>query len=56
MFETPRVPSTEESEGYEIREKEEDLLRRQVMICQDAVKDDMQKFIGSVDMLEAMLA
>lgn len=38
-----------------IREKEEDLLKRQIIICQDAMKEDVAKFVGCVDLFEAML-
>lgn len=54
MESTAETPVVSEV-GFEVREKEEDILRRQIFIIQDAVKTDMQMFIGSVDMFEAMI-
>lgn len=39
----------------DIREKEEDLLKRQILLCQDAGKDNIQMFVGSVAIFEAMM-
>src|SRR3990167_6863404 len=41
--------------GEIVSAKEEDLLKRQVVMCQDAAKEDFSKFVGTVNMLEAML-
>lgn len=45
----------EELVAEPIREKEEDILKRQVIKCQDTVSEEPLKFVGAVEMFEAML-
>lgn len=52
----PDIDSDIMSSGKEFRDKEKNLLERQVYFCQAAIMDENpRKFIGAVEMLEAML-